>query len=114
MFDLDGTLIDSRPGIKSSARAALEEVGLDPYTPIEAAWLSAPLAGLIESLMPGVDLERDILAAVDVARPGLLGAAGIVLLALKIIAIVEKAAEPPTKDEGHYSLDQGREVGRDK
>jgi hypothetical protein len=43
---------------------------------------------------------------------GLLGAAGMVLLALKIVAIVQKAAEPPTVDEGHYSLDQGKEVGR--
>ena len=58
LFDLDGTLIDSRPGIESSASAALEEVGLDPDTPIEAAWLSAPLAGLMESLMPGSDADE--------------------------------------------------------
>jgi hypothetical protein len=43
----------------------------------------------------------------------LLGAIGVVLLVLKIIAIVEKAAEPPTVDEnGHYSLDQGKDVGQ--
>ena len=29
MFDLDGTLIDSRSGIEASARSALEELGLD-------------------------------------------------------------------------------------
>ena len=34
--------------------------------------------------------------------------------ALKIVAIVQKAAEPPTVDEGYYSLDQGKEVGREE
>ena len=39
---------------------------------------------------------------------------GLVLAILRIIVVVQKAAEPPTMDkDGHYSLDQGREVGRD-
>jgi hypothetical protein len=55
------------------------------------------------------------LLALILAPLGLLGAAAIVLLALKIVAIVQKAAEPRTVDEdGHYSLDQGREVGREE
>jgi hypothetical protein len=42
-----------------------------------------------------------------------LGALGIVVLALKILSVVQKAAEPPTVDPGgQYSLDQGKEVGR--
>ena len=54
-----------------------------------------------------------VLLTLILAPLGLLGAAGVVLLVLKIIAIVEKAAEPPTVDEdGHYSLDQGKDVGR--
>jgi hypothetical protein len=44
----------------------------------------------------------------------LLGATGMVFLALKIVAIVQKAAEPRTVDEGYYSLDQGKEVGREE
>jgi hypothetical protein len=54
------------------------------------------------------------LLALVLAPLGLLGAAGMVLLALKIVAIVQKASEPPTTDDGHYSLDQGRDVGRDE
>lgn len=51
-----------------------------------------------------------ILVAVPVAVLSLLG---MVLLALKIIAVVQKAAEPPTVDQdGAYSLDQGKEIGR--
>ena len=51
-----------------------------------------------------------LLVAVPVA---LLGAFGLVVLALKLITVVQKAAEPPTVDQsGEYTLDQGKEVGR--
>jgi hypothetical protein len=44
---------------------------------------------------------------------GLLGSVGLVLLVLKIATIIEKAAEPPTTDEGgHYSLEQSKDVGQ--
>ena len=53
------------------------------------------------------------LLALILAPLGLLGAAALVLLVLKIAAIVQKAAEPPTVDEsGDYSLDQGKDVGQ--
>ena len=53
------------------------------------------------------------LLALILAPLGLLGAAGVVLLILKIVAIVQKAAEPPTVDDnGAYSLEQGKDVGR--
>ena len=52
------------------------------------------------------------LLALILAPLGLLGAAGVVLLVLKIVAIVQKAGEPRTVDDGNYSLDQGKEVGR--
>ena len=40
---------------------------------------------------------------------------GIVVLGLKIAAIVQKASEPRTVDEsGDYTLDQGRDVGKDE
>ena len=54
------------------------------------------------------------LALILVAVPvGLLGLLGVVVLVLKVIAVVQKASEPPTVDQsGAYSLDQGKEVGR--
>jgi hypothetical protein len=62
------------------------------------AWMNWPLA----------------LLALILAPLGLLGAVGVVLLVLKIAAIVQKAAEPPTVDEsGDYTLDQGRDIGRE-
>jgi len=55
------------------------------------------------------------LLALILAPLGLLGAAGVVLLVLKIAAIVQKAAEPPTVDKsGHYSIDQGKDVGQEQ
>jgi hypothetical protein len=46
---------------------------------------------------------------------GLLGAFGLVMLALRIGAIIQKAGEPRTEDQhGDYHLEQGREVGRDE
>jgi hypothetical protein len=41
--------------------------------------------------------------------------AGLVILGLKIAAIIQKAGEPRTVDEsGDYTLDQGRDVGKDE
>ena len=46
---------------------------------------------------------------------GLFGAFGLVVLALKIIAIVQKAGEPRTEDQrGDYHLEQSREIGKDE
>jgi hypothetical protein len=45
---------------------------------------------------------------------GLLGTLGLVALVFKIIAIVQKAAEPPTQDlNGNYRLEQSKEVRDD-
>jgi hypothetical protein len=52
------------------------------------------------------------LLALILAPLGLLGAFGMVLLVLKIAAIVQKAGEPPTADQGHYGLDQSKDVGK--
>jgi hypothetical protein len=55
------------------------------------------------------------LLALILAPLGLLTAAGMVLLVLKIVAILQKAAEPPTVDEnGEYSLEQSKDVGREE
>ncbi len=54
-----------------------------------------------------------LLVALILIPLGLLGLVGILVLVLKIVAIVRKAAESPTVDQnGDYSLDQGKEVGK--
>lgn len=54
-----------------------------------------------------------LLLALVLAPLSLLGSIGVVLLVLKIVAIFQKAAEPPTTDEGgHYGLEQSKEVGK--
>ena len=53
-----------------------------------------------------------LLLALVLAPLGLLGSVGLVMLVLKLIAIAQKATEPPTADEsGDYRLGQGKEVG---
>lgn len=61
-YDLDGTLVDSRPGIEASLRAvlAVHAPGVDP--PPFDALLGRPLAGLLRGVLPGLD--RATLAAV--------------------------------------------------
>jgi hypothetical protein len=62
------------------------------------AWMNLPWALLMLILAP----------------LGLLGAFGLVVLALKIAAIVGKATEPPTEDEsGDYRIEQGKEPGKE-
>jgi phosphoglycolate phosphatase len=43
LFDLDGTLIDSAPGILASFGAALQRTGLAPAVPLEASLIGPPL-----------------------------------------------------------------------
>lgn len=38
---------------------------------------------------------------------------GVVILLIQVGVIFQKAGEPPHKDMGGYSLDQGRDVGKD-
>ena len=54
------------------------------------------------------------LLAICLAPLGLLGAYGVVILGIKLWAILQKAAEPPTKDSGYYGLDQSKEVGKEE
>ena len=40
---------------------------------------------------------------------------GLVVLGLKIAAVIQKAGEPPTADDsGDYTLEQGRDVGKEE
>lgn len=44
----------------------------------------------------------------------LLGSFGLVILGLKVFSIIQKALEPKTRDEGYYTLEQGREPGKNE
>ena len=61
-YDLDGTLVDSRPGIEASLRAAfaIHAPGAEP--PALETLLGRPLAGLLRGALPGLD--RAVLPAV--------------------------------------------------
>jgi uncharacterized membrane protein len=67
----------------------------------------------MEGLLFGLPLILVILLALCAIPLGLLSLVGLVFLALKIVAIVQKAGEPPTVDAGRYDLDQGKEVGKE-
>ncbi len=51
MFDLDGTLLDTRPGIRASLVHALREAAGLQTLPREPEW-SQPIAALVERLLP--------------------------------------------------------------
>jgi phosphoglycolate phosphatase len=57
LLDLDGTLVDSRPGILAAAGAALAEVGLNPEVPELSDLLGRPLGDLVAALAPGLDSD---------------------------------------------------------
>lgn len=64
LFDLDGTLIDTRPGMREALAAAFAEVtGRDPG--VEGANLSLPLAEMIASADPSItpDVLQQVAAA---------------------------------------------------
>jgi len=58
IFDLDGTLIDSRPGITASLKLALEDAGQDqPLTPDQVP-IGPPLVELVQSITGLSDQRR--------------------------------------------------------
>lgn len=62
IFDLDGTLVDSLPGIEASTRRALEIAGIDRPLPPMRELVGPPIATMLARLWP--DLCADQLAAV--------------------------------------------------
>jgi phosphoglycolate phosphatase len=50
VFDLDGTLIDSAPGILASLESAFESCGLVPGEPLTATLIGPPLMATLERL----------------------------------------------------------------
>jgi len=62
IFDLDGTLVDSAPGILASLRVALESVGLAAAVPLERGLIGPPLTEIVQTLLPHADAETRTLA----------------------------------------------------
>ena len=60
LFDFDGTLVDSAPGILASFEAALRATGLRPAVPLEPSLIGPPLAKMVAML-----IGRDDPAAVQ-------------------------------------------------
>ena len=62
LFDLDGTLSDSAPGIHASMRAAFLDLGLAPLTPAtERAMIGPPFRDSLPPFIGEVDVE-DVIA----------------------------------------------------
>jgi phosphoglycolate phosphatase len=63
LLDLDGTLVDSAPGILGSVRAALDEVGVDyPDDAVDQSLLGPPMYESIPRIAPGAPVD-DVMAA---------------------------------------------------
>jgi phosphoglycolate phosphatase len=58
LFDLDGTLFDSRPGIEASCRAALERAVPGVEMPDIGPLLSQPLDGLLAQVVAGLSSSQ--------------------------------------------------------
>ena len=64
LFDLDGTLIDSSPGILASFARILAAEGLRPAVPLEAALIGPPLATTLR-LVSGIGDEARLARLVE-------------------------------------------------
>lgn len=64
LFDLDGTLIDSSPGILASFARILAAEGLSPAVPLEASLIGPPLASTLRAIS-GIDDEARLARLVE-------------------------------------------------
>jgi phosphoglycolate phosphatase len=55
IFDLDGTLVDSAPGILSSFRIALQQLNLKSAVPLDGSLIGPPLPRIVDQLVPNAD-----------------------------------------------------------
>lgn len=55
IFDLDGTLVDSAPGILASLEYAINKAGLSLPSPFDASLIGPPLPELLGLLFPEID-----------------------------------------------------------
>jgi len=58
VFDLDGTLVDSAPGILASFAATLAEFGIEPKCPLDAGVVGPPLLETLQRLSGESDGAR--------------------------------------------------------
>lgn len=58
IFDLDGTLVDSAPGILAALEAAFSTIGRAPVCPLERAIIGPPLRETITMLVEKNDREK--------------------------------------------------------
>ena len=58
LFDLDGTLVDSEPGIRASARAALAALGHQPVDFSIAELIGPPLEEVMAVILGRFDDDR--------------------------------------------------------
>ena len=68
VFDLDGTLIDSAPGILVSMQAALEQSGIVPKVPLTSALIGPPLIQALQVLAPDASEQTLARLAEDFKR----------------------------------------------
>ena len=55
IFDLDGTLIDSSPGILHSLEYAFEQLSITPFRPLNRSLIGPPLRDMLASLCASKD-----------------------------------------------------------
>ena len=68
LFDLDGTLVDSRSGIEASCMAAMAEVAPGADLPALGDMLGKPLGGLMDALGAALSAERIVALRAAFAR----------------------------------------------
>lgn len=68
LFDLDGTLVDPRPGIVGCLRRTLAELGRKPPPPDELNWCIGPPLRRIFARLLATDDERALAEAIRVYR----------------------------------------------
>jgi phosphoglycolate phosphatase len=74
LFDLDGTLADSAPGIVASLNHAFAVCGIEPAAGDLTRFIGPPLPQMLAVAVPGLTaLQRDALIAAYRARYGAVG-----------------------------------------
>ena len=63
LFDLDGTLVDSAPGILRSLEVALSDLGLEPAVPLHRDLIGPPLMDIVDHLLPVATIQSKLQVA---------------------------------------------------
>ncbi|HWT53439.1 MAG TPA: HAD family hydrolase [Rhodocyclaceae bacterium] len=68
IFDFDGTLIDSAPGILATYAAVLDAAGIKPAVPLDARLIGPPLQPTMSKLVGPIEAEKLELLVEDFKR----------------------------------------------